>query len=209
MLGVQLPSPPHPSCIGKREHLLRIKDIKAPERLGLLDLRRKAQVVSFSDGREAEVVGLSTGNVGDLMERFVPMQKYFMGAPVTVAEILATTPEAIPLIIAMGFKQADNPEAVEAAADLTIEEQSELLEAIGKATFTRGFGPFDLRLRALGLAVKGEETGRVPATTSPRPQRTSSPPASPKSGSSDSPPDTSPPTPSSQSEDASADLLTA
>ena len=163
--------------------------------------------MSFSDGREAEVVGLSTRNVGDLMERFVPLQKFFMGAPVTVGEILTTAPEAIPLIIAMGFREADNQEAVQAAADLTIEEQSELLEAIGKATFTRGFGPFDSRLRALGLAVKGE-TGKAPDTTLPRPQRTSSPPARTKSGSSNSPPDNSPPTPSSQSEDASADLLT-
>ena len=59
---------------------MRIKDIKAPERLGLLDLRRKAQVVAFSDGREVEVVGLSTRNVGDLMEKFIPLQKFFMGA---------------------------------------------------------------------------------------------------------------------------------
>jgi hypothetical protein len=110
----------------------------------------------------------------------------------------------------MGFREADNQEAVQAAADLTIEEQSELLEAIGKATFTRGFGPFDSRLRALGLAVKGE-TGKAPATTSQRPQRPSSQPTpveKPKSGSSDSPPDSSPPTVSSQSEDVSADLLT-
>jgi hypothetical protein len=126
-----------------------------------------------------------------------------------VGEILTTAPEAIPLIIAMGFRDVDTPEAVQAAADLTIEEQSELLEAIGKATFTRGFGPFDSRLRALGLAVKGEETGKAPATTSQRPQRTSSQPVSPKSGSSNSPPDNSPPRPSSQSEDASGDLLTA
>ena len=99
----------------------------------------------------------------------------------------------------------------QAAADLTIEEQSELLEAIGKATFTRGFGPLDSRLRALGLAVKGE-TGKAPATTSPRLQRTSSQPIpaeKPKNGFSDSLPDNSPPMPSSQSEDASGDLLTA
>ena len=187
---------------------MKLKDIKAPERLGLLDLRRKAQVVKFSDGREVEVVGLSTRNVGDLMEKFIPLQKFFMGAPVTVGEILNTAPEAIPLIIAMGFREADNPEAVQAAADLTIEEQSELLEAIGKATFTRGFGPFDLRLRALGLAVKGE-TGKAQDTTSQRPRRTSSPPANLTSGSSNSPPDSLPPTPSSQSDGASADLLTA
>ena len=187
---------------------MKLKDIKAPEKLGLLDLRRKAQVVTFFDGRESEVVGLSTGNVADLMDKFVPMQKFFMGAPVTVAEIVATTPEAIPLIIAMGFREGDNPEAVEAARDLTIEEQSELLEAIGKATFTRGFGPFDARLRALGLAVKGE-TGKAPDTTSQRPPQPSSPPAKMKSGSSDLPPDSSPPTPSSESEGASETLLTA
>ena len=109
----------------------------------------------------------------------------------------------------MGFKEADNPASIEAAVDLTIEEQSELLEAIGKATFTRGFGPFDSRLRALGLAVKGEETGKASATTLPRPQQTSSPPAKTKSGSSDSLPDSLLPTVSSQSEDASADLSTA
>ena len=187
---------------------MRIKDIKAPERLSIFDLRRRTQVVTFSDGREVEVFGLSTGNISDLMEKFVPLQKFFMGAPVTVGEILTTAPEAIPLIIAQGFREGDNPEAVKVAADLTIEEQSELLEAIGKATFTRGFGPFDSRLRALGLAVKGEETGRASATTLPRPQQTSSPPARTKSGSSTSPPDSSPPTPFLESEDASADLST-
>ena len=187
---------------------MKLKDIKAPDKLGLLDLRRKAQVVTFSDGRESEVVGLSTGNVGDLMEKFVPMQKFFMGAPVTVGEIVKTAPDAIPLIIAMGFREGDNPEAVQAAADLTIEEQSELLEAIGKATFTRGFGPFDARLRALGLAVKGE-TGKAPDTTSQRPRAPSSPPDSLKSGSSDLPPDSLPPTPSLESVGASETSLTA
>ena len=103
----------------------------------------------------------------------------------------------------MGFRQGENPEAIEAARDLTIEEQSELLEVIGKATSTRGFGPFDSRLRALGLAVRGE-TGKARDTTSQRPQAPSSPPASLKSGSSDSPPESLRPTPSLESVDASA-----
>jgi hypothetical protein len=74
-----------------------------------------------------------------------------------------------------------------AKAQRGVMDQSELLEAIGKATFTRGFGPFDARLRALGLAVKGE-TGKAPATTSPRPLQPLSPQDSLKSGSSGLPP---------------------
>jgi hypothetical protein len=90
-----------------------------------------------------------------------------------------------------------------AKAQRGVMDQSELLEGIGKATLTRGFGPFDARLRALGLAVKGE-TGKAPDTTSQRPLQPSSPQAKTKSGSSDLPPDSLPPTPSLESEGASA-----
>lgn len=181
-----------------------IQDIpKAPEKLSLLDLRRKTVTVTFSDGREIEVSGLSTADLAELMDKFPPLQKFFLRFPMTIAEVIEAAPGAMAYMIVAGCDMKGNEEALKVAQSLTIEEQSELLEGIGKATFTRGFGPFDSRMQALGMQLAA--TGKAQVTTPPKPLRPIGPitEEAPKTPS-PSPPDNSPPGTSSPSETESA-----
>lgn len=175
---------------------------RAPERLSLMDLKPKRVVVSLSGDREIEVGPLSGEDVVRLMQKHVALQKYMMRVPISFTEIAETVPGAVASIIAVGCGYRGDKNAELIAASLSIEEQSEIIEGIGRATFTRGFGPFVRRIGALGAEVDfgGTGDGRVPATPSRRPSRASSTPASPKPGPGDSAPDNSPPTPSFTSE---------
>ena len=175
----------------------------APERLSLMDLPPKKVVVSLARG-DIEVGGLSAEDVVGLMEKHVALQKYMMRVPVTVAEIFQSAPSAIAAIIAAGCGERGNVLAEQAAASLTIEEQSEILEGIAGCTFTRGFGPFVRRIGKLGAEVEFGPTaaGRGQDMPSPRPSRPSEAPPIRESG--NLAPDNSPPMPSSETEIASA-----
>lgn len=175
---------------------------QAPEKLSLFDLLPRRETVTFSDGKTIEVTGLSAADLAEIMRKFPSLQKFFLGMPLTVGEIGEAAPGAVAYIIAAGCGHRGDEKAIAVASMLTAEQQSELLEGIGRATFTRGFGPFAQRAAAFGMQVS--ETGRAPATPSPRPSPRSSTPASPPTGPSPSPQDNSPPTPSSETVIASA-----
>lgn len=178
-----------------------------PERLTLLDFRRKSEVVDIGGGQEVEVFGITFEVIADLL-RFTALQKWLQGLQLTPEDIAADAPEAIRILIARGCGYVDSKEVVEAAkraGELTIEQQFGLLEAISRVTFSQGgFGPFVRRLQGAAEAVS-VEAGKARATSSPRPSSPPPRPAPPSAGTRGNAPHAkSPPSASSIPETASA-----
>lgn len=163
------------------------------ERLTLLDLRRKSEVVPISTGQELEVRGISAKDIGILLERFQELQKLFVGLALTPVEFAQAFPEITGAGIAAACDLMGNEQAEEIAATLPLGDQADLLEAIGRCTFSNGFGPFKEKF----LAFKGAlsvEVGRAPGMRSPMPSPTSQGQSAKTPG--PSPPGSSQPTPS-------------
>ncbi len=121
-----------------------LRGLRAPERLTLMDLAPKRAIVSLSSGQEIEV--LSAADVLHLLKEHVALQKYLERIPLSFLEIAQTAPAAVPVAIAWGCGYRDDKEkeaeAIKVAANLSLQDQVDILRAIGGVTFTRGFGPF-------------------------------------------------------------------
>ena len=69
---------------------------------------------------------------------------------------------------------------LQAAGDLGLEIQFDILEAIGRLTFTRGFAPFAERIMALANAANSASFSKVPDMKLPEASKPSSPPDTPQ-----------------------------
>lgn len=168
---------------------------KRPEALNLLDLRRKSKTVQVDpDDPEhiAEVYALSSEDIAYLMEHHESLNRFLLAQGLTREMILGQVPTTICAIIAAGFGHTGDEAYEAAAADLSIETQAELVDAIFQCTFTRGFGPFVSRIQAMGLQPTTGPVGRAQDSRSPKPSPTTKEPTEAPAG--DSPPASSPPT---------------
>jgi hypothetical protein len=88
---------------------------------------------------------------------------------------LSVAPDAVAAIIAAASGHPNDAQAEEAASNLVIETQTDILEAIGRLTFTKGFAPFVKRIMALADEANSASYSKVPDMTSPMPSAPLSP----------------------------------
>jgi hypothetical protein len=147
--------------------------------LSLLDIGPMCERVPIGkDKKMLNVYGISAKGIFEIFTRFPQVQEWFKGAGnINAAELMKEAPDAIAAIIAAGCGCPGNEAAEENAASMAVESQLDVIEAIGRLTFAKGFGPFVERIVALSVQAKSVNYGRAPATKSPPPLKPSSPPA--------------------------------
>jgi hypothetical protein len=166
--------------------------------IGLLDLiarREKVHVKGSGNnggGEYLEVRGVSAQDVAALLKQFPTLEKIFMGRGITIDDLRALAHDCIGSIIAAGVGKLGDEEVEKAANALSLEFQTDLIEAIGRATLPSGFGPFANRVTAAFGGLHSAPVGRPPVMNSPKESRPLVVGEIPLSG--PSPPDRSPPT---------------
>ena len=108
------------------------------------------------------VFGISVKDMADLFNRYPDLDKLLSGSNITLKSVLSTGPATVAAIIAAGCSELGNDEAEKAALSLTIDEQSQFIEAIVKLTFPTGVGPFVERLNQIAAAVTGKDGKEQP-----------------------------------------------
>lgn len=136
--------------------------------VGLLDIRPSSEKVKIDDDQNVDVVGLSSGEIADLLIRFPDLFKLMSGAGIGADALRKVAPEAIAAIIASCTGDHGNTKAEIAAKKLPLGAQFNILKAMGRRTFPDGFGPFVQALNDLSGDVQALAT-KAPATTSPKP----------------------------------------
>jgi hypothetical protein len=143
-----------------------------PGPIGIMDLVRQTKQVDIGGGNLLEVGGINAEDVVGLMKRFPDLQALIRGMETSFEAIRDAVPGAINAIIAAGCGLLGNPEAEAKAGLIPIEAQLSVLGAIEKLTFSEGFGPFVLKLRA--RAAASAQATRPPAMRSPKASSNSS-----------------------------------
>lgn len=150
--------------------------------LSLLDIAPLHERVRIGEGQELGVHGLSVDVIVRLFQRFPDVRGWMSGTGVKMQNLLTVGPEVVAAVIAYATTRRDQQDRLEEAeveaAELPVEIQLEILEAVGRLTFRNGFAPFASKVVALmnGVAA-GNQSGNPTAMTSPRASKPSSPPA--------------------------------
>ncbi len=115
------------------------------------------------------VHGISAKAGLDIFKRFPKILGMMTGDGFSLTTFLTVAPDAVAAIIATAAGDPGDKTAEEAASNLGLETQFDILEAVGRLTFTKGFGPFAERIMALangeansGLSGKGPDTKSPP-----------------------------------------------
>lgn len=147
--------------------------------LNLADLAPMSEDVPIGDSY-LTVHGISAKAGLEIFKRFPKILGMVSGEGFNLAAFLAIAPDAVASIIAAATGDLGNEKAEEAAANLSAETQFDIVEAVGRLTFTRGFAPFVERIMALGGAVNSAPSSRVPDMKSPPASKLSSQPDIPQ-----------------------------
>ncbi len=135
------------------------------EPVSLLDIAPAYEDVSIDGERTVRVKGLSANSVIALMRRFPALQGILAGKGITREALADIAPEAIPPLIAAACGLGGDANAEANAAGLSFEAQFDILAAMGRLTFTSGFGPFVAKLMTtFGGASEAAKAGKVPDT---------------------------------------------
>jgi hypothetical protein len=149
--------------------------------IGLRDLlARREKVAINGNGEYLEVRGVSAQDVATLLEKFPALQKVFMGRGISIEDLRTLAHDCIGSIIAAGVGKLGDDEVEKAANALPLEFQTDVIEAIGRATLPKGFGPFANRVTAAFGGLHSDPAGRPPVMNSPK--------ESPPSTATDTPP---------------------
>jgi hypothetical protein len=141
--------------------------------LNLADLAPASEDVPVRDSF-LTVYGISARDGLRIFQRF-PRIAGMVGEGFNLGTFLSVAPDAVAAIIAAATGNLDNEQAEDAAAALPIETQFDILEAIGRLTFTRGFGPFAKRIMDLVDKVPSAPSIKAPPTRSQPVSKASSP----------------------------------
>jgi hypothetical protein len=118
--------------------------------VGLVDIAAATETVSIR-GKDVDVVGVSVAGVAMLLARFPDLRRLFGGAgDVGVQELAGMGGDLVAAIIAAGTGRPGDEATEKAAAQLTIDEQLDLIVVILRVTLPKGVGPFMEKLLALG-----------------------------------------------------------
>lgn len=152
------------------------------EALSLLDLKPRTELVVISEDQSLRVRGISSEDIQALFERFPPIQGLSVGRGIKLEHLKEIGPKAVAALCAAAVGEMGNEKAEAIAADLPIETQLDILEAMWRCTFSKGFGPFAKRL-AFAVGALSVEVGKAPATNLPKASKPSEEQPTPPSGS--------------------------
>lgn len=152
------------------------------EALSLLDIAPRSEMVEINDEQSLRVRGLSADAIRELLMRFPPLQGVIMGAGIDASLIVAMGPDIVGSLCAAASGELNNEEAEKMAAMLPVETQLDIIEAIGRCTFSKGFGPFADRVAVIAAALS-VQAGKAPDTNLQNPSPPLEEPQTPPSGS--------------------------
>lgn len=135
-----------------------------PEAISLMDTAPKTENVPFN-GNYLVVQALSGDTILELMKTYPPLQGLAVGRKLDAAIIMDMGSQIISALVAASLGFPGDRAAEEKAKALPIETQLDVISAMGRCTFTQGFGPFAIRLKGMFAAVY-EEATKVQATRS-------------------------------------------
>lgn len=150
--------------------------------LSLLDIGQLSENVPVGDGKSIKVYGVSAKGIFSIFQRFPQVLEWFKGGvpKQDLTPILREVPEAIAAVIAAGCGHPGDERAEQAAENMTVELQLDVLDAIARLTFRNGFGPFVQRIVALSNQAASVNYGRaVPMNSPPQSKPASQPVMSP------------------------------
>lgn len=125
---------------------------------GLLDIAPPVERVKIGSD-EVEVPGLSGLAIANLLARFPDVIKLIDEGSLSVDRAMEMGGEIVAAIIAAGCGYPNNKDAEVLAGQYSLAYQVEFLEAIKRATFPNGFGPFVAKFAKLAEGL--EEPGEV------------------------------------------------
>jgi len=147
--------------------------------LNLADIAPMHEDVPIGDSF-LRVHGISAQTGLEIFRRFPKItgmtssaEGFNLGAFLTIA------PDAVAAIIAAAAGHLGDEAAEKAAGDLALETQFNILEAVGRLTFTKGFAPFAERIMALAGAANSALYTKVPVMNSQPASKPSSLPDTP------------------------------
>jgi hypothetical protein len=143
--------------------------------VGLLDIAPPCEAVEIG-GNEIEVTGLSGIAIAQLLARYPDIAKLIEDGALPVERAIEMGGDIVSAIIAAGCGYPGDKKAEELAAKYSLHYQVEFLEAIKRATFPNGLGPFVAKFQKLaeGLDQPGEVV-KLRLKPSPEPSKSSSP----------------------------------
>lgn len=145
--------------------------------LTLADIAAMSEDVPVGNGF-VTVHGISASDALQIFKRYPALAKMMGGFK--AADMIGAMPEAVAAIIAAGVRALGDEKQEADAARVPIEDQFNLVEAIGRLTFKSGFAPFVQRIIALASEANLESFTKVGAMNSPQTSKPSSPVATPQ-----------------------------
>ena len=137
--------------------------------VGLVDIAPVTSTILVR-GQDITITGVSARGIALLLARFPELRAVITGREVAMDDLLKLGGDVIAAIIAAGTGSPGDNDAEQAADNLTLEEQADLLAAIVELTMPRGLGPLVERLSRLGLLAGGGASA-MQAATSPQPSK--------------------------------------
>lgn len=131
------------------------------EALSLLDIAPRSELVAINEEQSLRVRGLSADTIRELLTRFPLLQGVIMGAGIDPRLIVAMGPDIVGALCAAASGELGNEEAEKVADVLSIETQLDIIEAIGRCTFSKGFGPFADRVAVIATQLS-VQVGKAP-----------------------------------------------
>ena len=129
---------------------------KKTEPLELIDLLPRSETIEIDNKQKVTIFGLSAEDIVALFIRFPPLQGVMVGRGIAPLALLELGPSVVAALCAAAMKKLGDKKSEDAASKLTIEMQLDILEALGRCTFSKGFGPFAQRLRVIAGALSAE-----------------------------------------------------
>ena len=137
--------------------------------VGLVDIAPVTSTILVR-GQDITITGVSARGIALLLARFPELRAVITGREVAMDDLLKLGGDVIAAIIAAGTGSPGDNDAEQAADNLTLEEQADLLASIVELTMPRGLGPLVERLSRLGLLAGGGASA-MQAATSPQPSK--------------------------------------
>lgn len=135
--------------------------------LSLTDIGPLRELIPVGSKKLA-VTGISAEGILALFNRFPELREWALAGKVTLTNLQSKAPDALKAIIAAGCGQPGDAKAEAVAGSWPVELQLDILEAIGRLTFTNGFGPFVNRIVALAAQARSVNYGRAPGMPLPQ-----------------------------------------
>ena len=137
--------------------------------VGLVDIAPVTSTILVR-GQDITITGVSARGIALLLARFPELRAVITGREVAMDDLLKLGGDVIAAIIAAGTGSPGDNDAEQAADNLTLEEQADLLASIVELTMPRGLGPLVEKLSRLGLLAGGSASA-MQATTSLQPSK--------------------------------------